>query len=106
MRDNEEECDDGNKVSGDGCSSCKVDKDYICIGGSANSQDICSMLPDICGDGVKKSSENCDDGNSVDGDGCTKTCIVEVGFLCSGGSQFGKDFCEEICGDGRRVGKE
>ena len=57
-------------------------------------------------DGVKKSSENCDDGNSIDGDGCTKTCIVEVGFICSGGSQFGKDFCEEICGDGRRVGKE
>jgi cysteine-rich repeat protein len=64
------------------------------------------MLPDICGDGVKKSSEKCDDGNSVDGDGCTKTCNVEIGFYCFGGSQFGKDRCEEICGDGRKVGKE
>lgn len=30
------------------------------------------MIPEFCGDGIKKSTENCDDGNTVDGDGCSK----------------------------------
>ncbi len=27
-------------------------------------------------------SEGCDDGNKVDGDGCSATCLLESGFLC------------------------
>jgi cysteine-rich repeat protein len=32
------------------------------------------MIPDICGDGIKKSTEKCDDGNTKNDDGCSKTC--------------------------------
>ena len=37
------ECDDGNKQSGDGCSSeCKIEEIYNCTGGNITSPDICT----------------------------------------------------------------
>ena len=35
-----------------------------------------------CGDGLKSESEECDDGNLRDGDGCSSNCKVENGFSC------------------------
>ena len=35
-----------------------------------------------CGDGLKSDSEECDDGNLRDGDGCSSSCKVENGFSC------------------------
>lgn len=32
------------------------------------------------------SSEDCDDGNLLDGDGCSKKCLMETGFNCKGES--------------------
>lgn len=29
-------------------------------------------------------SEDCDDGNLIDGDGCSKKCLKEMGFNCKG----------------------
>src|SRR3989339_369224 len=52
-----EDCDDGNSLDGDGCSSlCKTE---------------------ACGDGVLNAGEGCDDGNFVDGDGCNSLCLLE-----------------------------
>src|SRR5688572_29966641 len=51
-------CDDGNKVSGDGCADdCLSDED--------------------CGNGLVDVSamENCDDGNTIGGDGCSADCF-------------------------------
>lgn len=36
-----------------------------------------------CGDGIVQQSETCDDGNRVDGDGCTADCDVEQDWQCS-----------------------
>eukprot|EP01097_Dermamoeba_algensis_P011623 TRINITY_DN905_c0_g2_i1.p1 TRINITY_DN905_c0_g2~~TRINITY_DN905_c0_g2_i1.p1 ORF type:complete len:943 (-),score=224.10 TRINITY_DN905_c0_g2_i1:572-3400(-) len=36
-----------------------------------------------CGDGLKWDNEQCDDGNSNDGDGCSSTCQIEDGYDCS-----------------------
>jgi fibro-slime domain-containing protein len=36
-----------------------------------------------CGDGIVIGNEQCDDGNAVGGDGCSSTCQVETGYLCS-----------------------
>lgn len=38
----------------------------------------------ICGDSLKGVLETCDDGNSISGDGCSSSCTVETGYVCSG----------------------
>lgn len=35
----------------------------------------------------------CDDGNKINGDGCSSTCEVETGYTCNGGSPSSKDTC-------------
>src|SRR3990167_5430232 len=47
-----------------------------------------SLLPaetpeDICGDGLLTDSEQCEDGNVADGDGCSMSCTLEEGWVCS-----------------------
>lgn len=51
--------------------------------------DACSPAPPpdpVCGDGVVEGDEACDDGNLVDGDGCSARCTEESGSaeLCDG----------------------
>lgn len=42
-----------------------------------------TIAPVGCGDGtIDFSSEDCDDGNSVAGDGCSATCAVELDIVC------------------------
>ncbi|KAK9814590.1 hypothetical protein WJX72_008328 [[Myrmecia] bisecta] len=38
----------------------------------------------VCGDGVLEGLEQCDDGNTQDGDGCSSSCKIEDGYECSG----------------------
>lgn len=40
----------------------------------------------VCGDGIRSSAEQCDDGNSIDGDGCSRHCRVEPYSNCSQGN--------------------
>lgn len=37
----------------------------------------------ICGDGLLDLGEMCDDGNMGDGDGCSSSCEIESGWVCS-----------------------
>lgn len=61
--ENVEQCDDGNSLNGDGCSSnCQFEGNYT----------------QVCGNGVWELGETCDDGNILNGDGCSSTCHVEV----------------------------
>ena len=47
-----------------------------------------------CGKGLRfTSSLQCDDGNQVDGDGCSSECKVEENFECSGGTPTSPDKC-------------
>ena len=37
----------------------------------------------VCGDGIVAGAEECDDQNTVDGDGCSRrTCKIEADCLC------------------------
>jgi MYXO-CTERM domain-containing protein len=50
-----------------------------------------------CGNGNKHFNENCDDGDVMNGDGCSSTCAIEMGWTCMGNPSvctFGG------CGDG------
>ncbi len=89
-----ETCDDGNNMSGDGCSAaCGFELGWECAGSP-------SVCDGICGDGLELGSETCDDGNTVAGDGCSSACYTEAGWDCSSGT------CVAICGDGRILGME
>ncbi len=53
-----------------------------------------------CGDGMVERLEACDDGNTVDGDGCSADCsALEVGFTCEEDAA-GMTVCVEACGNG------
>ena len=95
-----EECDDGNTIDGDGCSSvCELEVGGPVCGnaivesgescddgtndGSYNTCNPNCTVAAHCGDGVTNSdisAETCDDGNYADYDGCSSTCIIEEGY--------------------------
>ncbi len=95
--DGDDACDDGNTMSGDGCSAtCTFEAGWTC-----NAQGC----TEICGDGLvvgneAKKSGYCDDGNTSASDGCSPTCAIEAGWTCNAQG------CKEICGDGLTVGLE
>ena len=45
----------------------------------------------------------CDDGNTLTGDGCDGQCRVETGYVCRGGLDGGKDQCQWIPTEIKRV---
>ncbi len=85
-------CDDGNVVSGDGCTeACQIEADYEC----PEPGKPCISLA-ICGNGKLTSLEACDDGNTVDGDGCSANCAaVDPGWQCRVPGRA----CIPLCGD-------
>jgi fibro-slime domain-containing protein len=50
-----------------------------CTAGTAGTTQACST---VCGNGNVEAGEDCDDGNTVSGDGCSSTCKTEAGFTC------------------------
>ncbi|MDY0003301.1 MAG: DUF4215 domain-containing protein, partial [Polyangia bacterium] len=52
--------------------------------------------PGYCGDQIIAAGEGCDDGNLLDGDGCSPSCQVESGWACSGEPSQ----CVSLCGNG------
>ena len=38
----------------------------------------------VCGNGNLEGIEQCDDGNTLSGDGCSSTCQAEAAFMCTG----------------------
>lgn len=65
------------------------------------------MVPDTCGDGYKKSTEECEDGNVLDGDGCDSACTIELNYQCDPGFHaYDVMQCHPICGDGVVVAPE
>jgi cysteine-rich repeat protein len=43
----------------------------------------------VCGNGIVETGEECDDGNNIDGDGCSATCTIEAGSSNSWSWGFG-----------------
>ncbi len=88
-----ETCDDGNRISGDGCSRGCQDEDG----------------EPTCGNGIWEIGEECEDGNTDEADGCSPDCQLE--FICGDGEcdrehhetcQLCPRDCCPDCGDGVR----
>ena len=103
MRVGLEACDDGGTSNSTKCQSdCSGPVNgWLCVGGSASGPSTCT---EVCGDGFYTMSEGCDDFNTFDGDGCSSTCIVELGFLCD--NTVSPSDCNPVCGDSRKVNGE
>jgi len=99
--DNEDEqCDDGNKEGGDGCTkTCQYENplEWDCPRTGA-----CTSSA-VCGNGSLSSLEACDDGNTDDGDGCSADCkTIEEGWQC----RMPNKPCTPKCGDSMIVAGE
>lgn len=98
-----EQCDDGNNIDSDGCTnqcikgSCALScsgEPSVCIpaadgsscgGPCAICQTGACISQCVCGDGIViAGGEDCDDGNTSAGDGCSDVCVVENCHVCSG----------------------
>ncbi len=74
-----EECDDGDSINGNGCSSqCRIEANSFCP--SKKVAGPCYQSQ--CGDGYISLAETCDDGNAVSGDGCSNSCQPEIYYSC------------------------
>jgi fibro-slime domain-containing protein len=78
VEDENEQCDDGNALPGDGCSgACNLEPNFVC------SEPGQPCVPNIvCGDGLITGNETCDDSNTTSSDGCSSLCRGEPGFDC------------------------
>ncbi|MGF1467691.1 MAG: DUF4215 domain-containing protein [Sandaracinaceae bacterium] len=96
-----ETCDDGNTEFGDGCGGifddpedgepCLVEEGFECFGEPS----VCNL---ICSNGRLDSGEACDDGNAIDGDGCSAECETERAFTCD--TMVEPSVCTPLCGNG------
>ncbi|CAD8059012.1 unnamed protein product [Paramecium sonneborni] len=129
-----EQCDDANLIDTDGCKDCKYYCRIGCSSCNYNSQTCLSCeLPgffpqlyyckNICGDGLIVidpsgiNSEQCDDGNTINNDGCSSTCqfqcqpsticlncVNQRCRECALGYYLSSDqICKPICGDSQLV---
>ncbi len=103
-----EQCDDGNNVSGDGCSAA-CQNESSCGDGNLDSGEDCDLgtnnsdAPDAdcrtdctdqrCGDMIQDAGEDCDDGNTSDTDACRNDCTAAS---CGDGVIFaGVEQCDD-----------
>jgi cysteine-rich repeat protein len=69
---------------------------------SSSSGTTTTMPMIVCGDGDIDYPEQCEDGNTMNGDGCSSECLVEPFYQCEGGAE-NPSVCtkhEVICNDG------
>ena len=59
---------------------------------------------EVCGDGIQTTREQCDDGNTFSGDGCSSSCVLELEMnFCGDGSVSNGEECDDgntLSGDG------
>ncbi|MDH3685467.1 MAG: DUF4215 domain-containing protein, partial [Myxococcales bacterium] len=69
------------------------------LGGTVS---VLLQTSEVCGNGLEELGEACDDGNTIDGDGCSSECFVD-GPVCGDGIPEGAETCDDgntIDGDG------
>ncbi|QQR90881.1 MAG: DUF4215 domain-containing protein [Myxococcales bacterium] len=65
------------------CAYINTDSQWYARSCTGNRRFVCEGAP-VCGNGAVGATEECDDGNTTDGDGCDSSCKAEFGFTCTG----------------------
>ncbi|MGB5375694.1 MAG: leucine-rich repeat domain-containing protein [Polyangiales bacterium] len=103
VNDPSEVCDDGNLSTGDGCNAaCLLEVGEPCTGDTDCATNLCNMaaMPAVCappvgcGNGLLEAGEACDDGNNMNGDGCTAACEIEDGNPCTTHAACASGVCD------------
>jgi len=102
-----EQCE-GNACVGGFCTNIHAAADLVAFATCASDKEcpvnmLCQdgyCAPDLalCGNGIVDAGEVCDDGNDVDIDGCTATCLLSDGAACSNPRQCRSLICKDgVC---------
>ena len=59
------------------------------------------MFLETCGNTAIDALEACEDGNNVDGDGCSRFCLIEHGWNCPEVNDADCECYEIPCGNGQ-----
>ncbi len=103
VNDPSEVCDDGNLSTGDGCNAaCLLEVGEPCTGDTDCASNRCNLAavpavcapPVGCGNGLLEAGEACDDGNNMNGDGCTAACEIEDGNPCTAHAECASGVCD------------
>ena len=81
-----------------GCSCPMTAEEYVDLMARV---DALERAQPVCGNGVREAWEECDDGNTLDGDGCSADCQLEA--TCGDGTREGSEECDDgntMDGDG------
>jgi cysteine-rich repeat protein len=107
-------CNDGLTCDGaDHCAlgACAVHDGNPCAAARGCCEEVsdscvasCPVPPPRCGNGLLQPGEQCDDGNTTGGDGCSAICAgecgnhaIDPGEGCDDGNTFDGDGCSSIC---------
>jgi len=99
-------------------AACAGGDYYVEMGQIQLCPDLCAMVEldsgaslqvhvaceQLCGNGMVDGIEECDDGNRVNDDGCSETCVLECGDgvvggaeECDDGNRVSMDGCDDMC---------
>ncbi|MFH2008680.1 MAG: DUF4215 domain-containing protein [bacterium] len=74
---------DGTNLGGESCFSLGLGTGALsCDASCLLDTTACVPMPTDCGNGYVAAAEECDDGNTVSGDGCDASCNTEPGYYC------------------------
>jgi cysteine-rich repeat protein len=79
-------CDDSVAASGAGGPVIQLSR--TCVVASPR-----SATRSLCNNGFREVGEECDDGNTASGDGCSSSCMIESGWVCEHEDFSAADVC-------------
>lgn len=118
VADNDVDCSDGIACTVDSCGGllgCEsTPDDSLCDDQDPTTSDMCNVsigqcvntIIQVCGNLVLETPEECDDGNTTSGDGCSAECTIEPfcgdgildpGEQCDDGNTSPGDGCSSVC---------